>query len=188
MSEQTGKEGPALAESVAEVQGWFPTDAAMQAALAKLTLAGYDRADFSLPEDHPGAVATPTEGADNPTDAIDKQQIRTMTSGMAAAGAGMAVAGVVLTGGVGLAAAAAGLGAAALTSGAGVAADNTQVQERDQLGAAGRLILAVRTDQPGQAPQVESIMRDAGATRTMQVTRSDTALTAGVSAASWTGG
>ncbi len=186
MSEQSGKEGPALAGSVAEVQGWFPSDAALQEALSKLTLAGYDRADFSLPEDHP-AVATPTESADNPVDSIDKQQVRTLTSGMAAAGAGMAVAGVVLTGGVALAAAAAGLGAAAIASGTGVAVDGTQIQHRNDLGAAGHLVLAVRTDKPGQADQAEAIMRETGATHTSKVTRADTALTAGVSAASWTG-
>ena len=50
MSETDGdKQGPALAASVAEVQGVFPNDDTMQDALSQLTLAGYDRADFSLP-------------------------------------------------------------------------------------------------------------------------------------------
>ncbi len=51
MSTTTGdpKAGPSHTSTVHEVQGVFPGDDMMQDALSELTLAGYDRADFSLP-------------------------------------------------------------------------------------------------------------------------------------------
>jgi len=53
--------GPALASTIHEVQGVFADDSTMQDALSELTLAGYDGADFSLPEDQPaGDVVTPS--------------------------------------------------------------------------------------------------------------------------------
>ena len=42
---------PTGAAAVQEVQARFPNDAALQDALAQLGLVGYDRSDFSLPED-----------------------------------------------------------------------------------------------------------------------------------------
>src|SRR4051794_16699529 len=58
-----GKAGPVLQDEVQEVQGRFPNDATLQDALSQLTLAGYDRADFSLPEEQPaGSPTTPNEG------------------------------------------------------------------------------------------------------------------------------
>ena len=44
MSDETSKAGPVMAGSVDEVQGIFLSDAAMEDAIAKLTLAGFDRA------------------------------------------------------------------------------------------------------------------------------------------------
>ncbi len=195
MSETSGtKQGPALAESVAEVQGHFPSDATMQDALAQLTLAGYDRADFSLPEEqHARSSDTPTEGAENPTDDTDKAQLRTLGTSMAGYAGAVAVAGAVIaTGGAALlavgGAAAVGVGTAAAANAAGQAADAATVAERDRRGAAGTLVLAVRTTTQAQADQVAGIMQKAGATRAVPVTRSENALTAGFSAASWTGG
>ena len=194
MSGTTDNQGPALGESVQEIQASFPDDATMQVALGQLSLAGYDRSDFSLPEDQTDpTLQTPSEGAENPTDDTDKRQLRTMGSGIAGATAAFALAGATIaTGG---AAAAAALGAAAVGAGAmavattsGVAVDNADVAKRDQRGAEGRLILAVRTRDENQAKQVMEIVRAAGATDARPVMRSNKALTAGVSSASWTGG
>jgi len=194
MSEtDSAKESPSLATSVAEVQGIFSNDDTMQDALSQLTLAGYDRADFSLPEEqHSTATATPNESAENPTDDIDKAQLRTLGTGMAGYAGAVAVAGAVLaTGGAALlavgGAAIVGAGTAAAAEAVGQAADKNAIGERNRRGAAGTLVLAVRTRTPAQAQQVMDLMQKTGATKVNPVTRSDEAMTAGVSAASWTG-
>ena len=192
---ENAKQGPALAEAIQEVQGWFPNDAALQAAIGKLTLAGYDRADFSLPEEQVlanPATATPNEGATAADTPIDRQQIRTMNAGMAGyTGATIAAGAVVATGGAAAvaigAAAAAGLGATAAAQGLGHAAEQAQVAERDRRGAAGTLVLAVHVKDQTQGEQAAQIMHANGATETKVITRADEALTAGVSASSWTG-
>lgn len=187
-------QGPGHTTTVHEVQGFFPDDASMQAALGELTLVGYDRADFSLPEDQAAlASGTPTEGADNPTDSTDKAQLRTLGTGMAGYLGAVAVAGATIaTGGAaGLAiaaAAAVGVGGAAAAEVVGQAADKSQVASRDQKGAEGKLILAVRISTPEQANQVVELMQKSGATNVEPVSRTDQAMTAGYSAASWTGG
>ncbi len=194
MSETDGaKAGPGYDATVHEVQGVFPDDATMQGALSQLTLAGYDRADFSLPEEQPAdELATPNESAEPATDDADKRQLRTMGTSMAGYAGAVAVAGATLaTGGAaGLAVAAAaavGIGTGAAANAAGQAADNAQVAVRNQRGREGRLVLAVRTTTPEQASQVTGLMQQAGALKTEAVTRADQALTAGVSSASWTG-
>ena len=194
MSETNGeKAGPEQAATIREVQGVFPDDATMQGALSQLTLAGYDRADFSLPEEQDAnQVATPNESAEPATDDADKRQLRTMGTSMAGYAGAVAAAGATLaTGGAaGLAVAAAaavGIGTGAAASATGQAADNAQVEARNQRGREGRLILAVRTTTPEQVEQVKGLMQQAGATKTEAVTRADQTLTAGVSSASWTG-
>jgi len=188
------KQGPALAASVAEVQGAFPNDETMQDALSQLTLAGYDRADFSLPDEQQAQAAnTPTEGAENPTDDTDKAQLRTLGTSMAGYAGAVAAAGAILaTGGAAAlaigGAAAIGAGTAAAANATGQAADQAGVDKRNQRGEAGTLILAVRTTTQAQADQVIGIMQQAGATKATPINRSEGNLTAGVSAASWTGG
>ena len=187
-------QGPSHTTSVQEVQGFFPNDAAMQSALSELGMAGYDRSDFSLPEEQASqSFGTPTEGADNPTDSTDKAQLRTLGTGMAGYIGAVAVAGATIaTGGAaGLAVAAAaavGAGGAAAAEVVGQAADKAQAEARDKQGAEGKLILAVRVRSPEQAAQVTELMQKSGATKVTPVERTDQALTAGYSAASWTGG
>ena len=187
------KAGPGHETTVHEVQGVFPDDATMQSALSQLTLAGYDRADFSLPEEQPAHEAvTPNESAAPPTDDADKRQLRTMGTSMAGYAGAVAVAGATLASGgaAGLAVAAAaavGAGTGVMANAAGQAADNAQVEARNQRGREGRLILAVRTTTPDQVSQVTGLMQEAGALKTEPVTRADQALTAGITAASWTG-
>jgi hypothetical protein len=188
------KAGPTLQDEVHEVQGRFPNDAALQAALGQLTLAGYDRAEFSLPEEQTDlAATTPNEGQNAATDSIDKAQVRTMASGMAGFAGAAAVAGATIaTGGAAgvatLAATAIGAGMAAAATGIGKAVDLADVDERNRRGALGQLILAVRTRSDAQAQQVMQIMREAGAGEVSPITRTDDALTRGVSSAAWTGG
>jgi len=186
------KQGPALRETVQEVQGHFPSDAAMQDALGRLTLAGYDRADFSLPDEQDDPLATPTDGAANPTDAIDKAQLRTMGTSMAGYAGAVAVAGATLaTGGAAgiavAAAAAVGAGSALAANATGRAVDQAGVDDRDEKGASGRLILAVRARTPEKASEISALMKQAGATDVTDVSRGEEMLTSGVSSASWTG-
>lgn len=186
-------QGPALTETVQEVQGHFPNDALLQDALGQLTLAGYDRADFSLPQDQPDqAIQTPTEGAESPIDQIDKSQVRTMGTSMAGYAGAVAAAGVTLaTGGAAAlaiaAAAAIGGGSALTANAAGRAADQASKDDRDERGRAGTLILAVRVADAESAQSATAIMRQAGATQVDTIGRGTDMLTAGVSSASWTG-
>ena len=185
---------PAIAEQVEEVQGQFPSQVAMQEAVSKLTLAGYDRAELSLPTvGARGADATSNEGADSVTTDTDIRQLRTMGTGMAGYLGAAAAAGItVATGGAaGLALAAAavvGAGAAATASVGANAADTSNSDELDRLAAEGKLILAVRTTGGPQAEHAMEIMKAAGATKTAAVTRRDQAQTVGVNAVGWTGG
>ena len=194
MSDTAGKAGPTLQQTVSEVQGRFPTDDAMQDALGRLTIAGYDRADFSLPDDQADtASSTPTEGAENPIDHIDQVQMRTMGTGMAGYAGAVAAAGATLaTGGaaaVAIAAAAAvGAGSALVANAAGHTADKLAIDERNRKGAEGRLILAVRTRSEAQVAEVTNLMQQSGATAVEAISREAEMLTRGVSAASWTGG
>lgn len=186
--------GPTHEQSVHEIQGSFPSDAKLQDGLSALHLAGYDRADLSLPEEQPvGVVETPNESAAGPTDDEDTRQLRTMGTSMAGYAGAVAVAGATLaTGGAaGLAVAAAaavGVGTATVANSAGRAASDAQSADRDRRGAEGTLKLAVRTRTADQAAQVTKLLQDAGATEIRPVTRANEALTAGYNAASWTGG
>lgn len=170
----------------------FPDDATLQDAMGQLTLHGFDRADLSLPHEQAGQLQTPNEGADNPVDQIDKSQLRTMGTGMAAfAGAAAAAGATLATGGaagVAVAAAAALGGGSALTAtAAGNAVDKANKDERNERGQIGRLILAVRIGDPEQVGQVSEIMNKAGATTVTPVSRDGDLKTSGVSSASWTG-
>lgn len=183
------KTGPALSGSIDEVQALFPSDATLQEAIAQLTLAGYDRADFSLPEADPTpGQATPNESADNPNTDVDNRQIRNMTTGMAGvAGAFAAAAATAATGGAAAvaigAAAAAGLGAGGLVAATNTGFDAAQHEEREERARAGKLVLAVHIKDSVEHGKVMDIARRAGATRVEAVERTDDE----VSAAGWTG-
>ncbi len=101
MSDQTSKAGPTLGETVEEVQGIFPSDAALQDALGRLRMVGFDHADLSLPTTNPTASeATPDQGAANPLTEDDTRQARTLGTSMAGTIGAIAAAGAtVATGG-----------------------------------------------------------------------------------------
>ena len=186
----TTKDGPGLAQAVYEVQGHFPSDAALQDALSRLNAAGYDRAQLSLPDEQ--GTGTPSEGAENPTDSVDKTQLRTMGTSMAAyAGAVVAGGATLATGGLAgvaiAAAAAVGIGTGLTANAAGNAADAADVARHDEMGARGALVLAVRTTTTEEVEQATALMTQSGATDVQRVSRGAGALTEGVSSASWTG-
>ena len=179
----SGKPGPVINNAIDEVQGIFPSDAALQDAVGRLTRAGFDRAALSLPVASPArGDATPNEGAANPDTEDDARQLRTLGSSTAAVvgaaiGAGLTVA----TGGAALPAlaAAAGLG---LASGGGVfaaatAASEGQSEERNEAAASGQLVLAVNLRDVNEASKAEAAMREAGASRVETVRREGAGIT-----------
>jgi hypothetical protein len=113
----TATQAPTLAATIIEVQGIFEDDQTLQDAIARLTLAGFDRADLSLPIASPApGEATPELGAATPTTDIDRQQMRTLGASAAAATGAIAAAGITIaTGGLAAAAAAAAVSAIGCT-------------------------------------------------------------------------
>ena len=188
----TTKTGPALGETALEVQGVFPSNDAMQDAISKLTLAGFDRADFSLPATQPEpGKATLNDGASDPMTDVDMRQARTLGTSMAGyVGAFAAAGATIATGGaagVAIAAAAAvGVGTAAAANAAGTAAKDGQAQGRDAAAAVGQLVLAVRATDDASRSKVEQVMRESGATQVAAVERAGNAV-AGIESSGWTG-
>ena len=134
----------------------------MQAALGQLTLAGFDRAEFSLPQDQrTNPVQTPNQGAGTrPTPSTRHSSARwarrwpPMPARSSAPGVTLATRGAAA---VAVAAAAAvGGGGALAANAAGQAAENVGVEDRNARGLAGTLdILAVRLREPSQAETSE---------------------------------
>jgi hypothetical protein len=164
----------------------------LEAAIAKLTLSGFDRAALSLPHTQPTpGTATPEQGADAPMTDADMRQTRTMGTSMAGAIGAFAAAGaVVATGGAAavaaVAAAAVGAGAALTANAAGNAADAVQTEDRAEAAAAGTLVLSVAAPDAAAQSLAERIMRDAGATKVAAVERVG-AVVSGIDSAGWTG-
>ena len=173
----TATPGPPIAPTVQEVRGFFPSDAALQDAIGRLTLAGFDRADLSLPAPVPAGEATPEQGAEDPHTENDDRQMRTLHASMAGAGAALLAAGVVIgTGGAALpavaAAAAAGLAAGGIAHTASHGADAEQHEQRQIAAAQGELVLAARVSDNVKRGEAEGAMRAAGATRVVSIVRS----------------
>lgn len=164
------KAGPDLTEMVDEVRGTFASDSALQDAISRLTLVGFDRADISLPDATPTSVdATPEQGAKNPNTEDDSRQTRTLHASMAASVGAMAAAGVVIaTGGAALpavaAAVAGGVALGAVTEGITGATNAAQHGSREEAASRGELLLSVRLRDHAQHTAAETAMRDAGAT------------------------
>lgn len=153
-----------------EVRATFPNSDAMQAAIGRLRISGFDRADLSVPEANPPPhLNTPDAGAKPAHTEADARQLRTNLTGTAAAAASLAAAGIVVaTGGAALPAVAAAAAAGGAVGGATYAAssavaDNEQ-SDRDEKAAAGTLILSARAPSPEKRAEAEAIMREAGAT------------------------
>jgi hypothetical protein len=168
--------GPPLAPTVQEVRGFFTSDAALQDAIGRLTLAGFDRAELSLPAPVAANEATPEQGAGDPHTENDDRQMRTLHASMAGTGAALLAAGVVAaTGGAAApavaAAAAAGLAAGGIAHMASRGADAVQHEQREDAAAHGELVLAARVTDNIRRGEAETAMRAAGATRVVSVVR-----------------
>lgn len=168
-----------MSDLLREVQAVFGSDAELQNGIAKLELAGFDRAEISLPQANPApADATPEQGADTPHTTEDDAQMRTMHTSMAGSVGAMAAAGVTIaTGGaavVALAAAAAvGMGAAGIAHAASRAADSAQHDDREDRAAKGALVLSVLARDDAHEQTALTTLRAAGALRVAPVTRRD---------------
>lgn len=151
-----------------EVRATFRDPDAMQAAVTKLELAGFDRADLSLPEVLPPAErATPEAGAKPVDTEEDARQARTLHTSGAAAAVGIAAAGIVIaTGGAAapaVAAAVLGGGAAGGVAYALSSAFNEGEQmDREAKAATGSLVLSVRTPTAEKRAEAETILLEAG--------------------------
>jgi len=153
-----------------EVRATFADSERMQAAVGKLTVSGFDRADLSLPASGHSLDERLPEAASKPvqTDA-DAQQVRTLGSSTAATAAAMAAAGVAFASGVGIplavaGAAVAGGAAGGLTFAATSAGNQAEQTERDARASTGGLELSVRTRGADKVEAATAILRNAGAT------------------------
>jgi hypothetical protein len=159
---------PALPNDIAEVVGFFRDDAQLEDAVSRLTLAGFDRAELSLPlAAIPADQATPDAGAAAVVSDVDRRQMRTLGTGIAGAAAALAAAGVTIaTGGAAVAAVAAavigGGATAAVTNAVGQGVEGLTRVHREEAGAAGELKLAVRTSTTERAQDAEGAMLAAG--------------------------
>ena len=186
----TTRNGLASETSAQEVQARFHDDAVLQEAIEQLGLAGYDRADLSLPGDQSAS------GLSASSDDVDNQQLRTMASSMTGTVAAFALAGATIAAGeaagvavLGAAAVGAGTTAAASTVGAAVEGkgDQAGIARHDQQGRESCFLAGVRTRGEAQVQQVMTILHAAGATQARPLIQSEVALTAGISFAPWTG-
>ncbi len=151
-----------------EVRAHFDDPDWLQDAVSSLSLAGFDRADLSVPES--SGTATTPETAARPADTEeDARQARTVHTSTGAAVAAMAAAGVMLATGGAAAPAVAAAVAAGGAAGGGIffissAANAGEQNTRDADAAAGRLMLAVRAPTPARQAEAEGILRAAGGT------------------------
>ena len=156
--------------AVHEVRATFATPDLMQNAVTQLELAGFDRADLSLPEVlPPQEVATPETGAKPADTEEDARQSRTLHTSGAAAIAAMAAGGAVIaTGGAAAPAVAAAVLGGGLVGGAAYvvssAANNEEQDDRERKAAAGTLVLSVRTPNAAKQGEAEMLLRSSGAT------------------------
>ena len=168
-----------LAGERREIQAVFDDQAKFDEALDQLRLAGFDRADLSIPTalPHPGE-ATPEQGAANPDTPIDRQQARTLAGSTAGVIAAMVGAGVVVgTGGAAAVAAGVAVAAGAAIGGAthAATAGGTGMAREARETAAGErtLVLAVTARDDAQAARATETLRASGAIRVEPVSRSD---------------
>jgi hypothetical protein len=153
-----------------EVTATFPTSESMQEAMKRLSLAGFDRADLSLPDkDVPAERATPEAGAQTPDTPDDAQQARVVHTSTAASAAAIAAAGLtVASGGAALPVIAATVLAGAAVGGATFTvstwANSSTQADRDRKAASGTLVLSARAPTREKQAEAEAILRAAGGT------------------------
>jgi hypothetical protein len=168
-------------QSVEEVQGSFPSQAALQSAVDRLTDAGFDRARLVVPSTARAASGNVSE-TDNPKPDDDERQLRTLHSSTAAAAAALAgAAAVVATGGAAAVAVAVAAGAGALAGGGMIVANNAsdavRTEAHNQAAARGELQLVVAITDESEKMLAEGAMGAAGATEVIARRRPRAAIT-----------
>jgi len=172
----TGTRSQPIASAILEVRGCFPSDSALENAIDRLRLAGFDRADINLPVNASPSESTPEHGAEDPHTEDDNQQMRTLHASLAGTAAALLAAGVVIgTGGAAAPAVAAAVAAGAAAGGVAHSvshgSDNDLHRQREAAAARGELILAVHVPDTVKQALAEDAMRAAGATRVEAVVR-----------------
>jgi len=158
------------ASQLREVRATFADPAQMQAAADKLTMAGFDRADLSLPTQSSSLDESSLETAAKPASTeSDSRQARTLGSSTAAAAVALAAAGVTIaTGGAAAPAVAAAVLAGGAAGGATFAATGAiagaEQHEREAQAAGGGLVLSVRTLTKAKQAEAIAVLKAAGAT------------------------
>ena len=176
-----------------ELQGFFPDNGTLTAALERLQNVGFRRGDLSPPKEHPHWGEQPeTDARNGLVKDEDSAQLRTLGTGMAGYAGAAAVAGVTIaTGGAAAlavaAAAAAGAGSAAAATVAGRTAEASIKTQYNELALEGRLVLGVRTANTDEVERATQIMLAAGSIGVVPVYAAKEATTAGIASASWTG-
>jgi hypothetical protein len=149
----------------------MPTSAVLNEAIKRLQLAGFDRADISLPELNPPVErATPDAGAKEPDTGVEAQQSRLMHSSTGGAiGALLAGTAAAATGGAAAAIAGAAIGGGVLVGGIAHVisrgASEAEQEDRDRKAAAGKLVLSVRAPTAEREARAAKVLREVGATR-----------------------
>ena len=173
MSTTVDKEGPPIGV-LHEVRARFASPEAMQEAVDRLEVSGFDRADLSLPEANPPIErATPDWGAKPADTEQDARQARTLhVSGAAAVGALAAGAVVIASGGAIAWAVVAAIVIAAIAGGIvyalSSAANQAEQWDRERKATTGALILSVHTSTAEKRVDAEAILRAAGGTQLEQ--------------------
>jgi len=153
-----------------EIGATFASPDQLEDAINRLTMAGFDRADISLPEALPPAErATPESSAAEANTDHDARQARTVHTSTAAAAAALAAAGITAaTGGAAVPVAIAAVLAGGVVGGGtyaiSTAANDQEQREREARATAGALILAVRAPTREKRETAGAILRAAGGT------------------------
>jgi hypothetical protein len=168
---------PILGGTVREVQGILPHEAALQQATEALLMAGFDRADLSVPTAPSEATTSMTQATESPADNNDARNVRTNINGTIGA-TGALIAGTVAsvaTGGamlpVAAATIAAGVGAGGLSHLGFQAAADSREAGHDQKGREGQLVLAAIVRDADKEKSATNILQEAGATQVETVER-----------------
>lgn len=165
MSEQTGG-----LSRLCEVRATFHDPAQMQSAVNELMLAGFDRADLTLPtRGHTLDEPTPEGGTKPVATDEDAQQARTLGASTAASAAALAAGGLIIaTGGAAAPAVVGALLAGGAVGGATYAATEAgavaERHTREDQAAAGHLVLSVRTTTAEKIEKARAILGAGGGT------------------------
>jgi hypothetical protein len=156
------------ATRLTEVRATFSDPSQMEAAAKELTMAGFDRADLSLPTRGHSLQEPGSTGSSKPVETDeDARQARTLGTSTAASAAALAAAGAIIaTGGAAIPAVAGAVLAGGLAGGATFAATGSatgaEQQTREDQAASGRLVMSVRTMSADKVETAKAVLFRAG--------------------------